>query len=144
MNLNPNFTPATVNIHIPLRLKRRGGRKLIVTPEGDTLAPAPAQKREPDAPLVKALLKAWKWQKDLESGKVHSMEDIAKRHNIDTAGVSRLMRLNFLAPDLKLAILEGAQPRTMLLQDVIRKVWPDAWEGQRAFFQGDASSKFPE
>jgi hypothetical protein len=41
------------------------------------------------------------------------MEDIAKRHNIDTASVSRLMRLNFLAPDLKLAILEGTQPRTL-------------------------------
>ena len=135
MNLNPNFTPATVNIHIPLRLKRRGGRKLIVTPEGHTLAPAPAQKRETDAPLVKALLKAWKWQKDLESGKVHSMEDIAKRHNIDTAGVSRLMRLNFLAPDLKLAILEGAQPRTMLLQDLIRKTWLDAWEEQQKMFE---------
>ena len=135
MNLNPNFTPATVNIHIPLRLKRRGGRKLIVTPEGHTLAPAPAQKRETDAPLVKALLKAWKWQKDLESGKVHSMEDIAKRHNIDTAGVSRLMRLNFLAPDLKLAILEGAQPRTILLQDLIRKAWPEDWEEQQKMFE---------
>ena len=135
MTINANFSPATVNIHIPLRLKRRGGRKLIVTPEGHTLAPAPAQKREPDAPLVKALLKAWKWQKDLESGKAQSMEDIAKRHNIDTAGVSRLMRLNFLAPDLKLAILEGAQPRTMLLQDVIRKAWPDAWEEQQKMFE---------
>lgn len=69
MTINANFSPATVNIHIPLRLKRRGGRKLIVTPEGHTLAPAPAQKREPDAPLVKALLKAWKWQKDLETAK---------------------------------------------------------------------------
>ena len=135
MTINANFSPATVNIHIPLRLKRRGGRKLIVTPEGHTLAPAPAQKREPDAPLVKALLKAWKWQKDLESGKAQSMEDIAKRHNIDTAGVSRLMRLNFLAPDLKLAILEGTQPRTMLLQDVIRKAWPDAWEEQQKMFE---------
>ncbi len=81
MNLNPNFSPATVNIHIPLRLKRRGGRKLIVTPEGHTLAPTPAQKREPDAPLVKALLKAWKWQKDLESGKAQSMENHARTHH---------------------------------------------------------------
>jgi hypothetical protein len=45
------------------------------------------------------------------------------------------MRLNFLAPDLKLAILEGTQPRTMLLQDVIRKVWPDDWEGQQKMFE---------
>jgi hypothetical protein len=134
MSISHHVTPATVNIHIPFRLKRRGGRKLIVTPEDNTLAPPPAQKRKSDAPLTKALLKAWKWQKDLESGKAQSMEDIAKRHNIDTASISRLMRLNFLAPDIKLAILEGTQPRTMLLQDVIRKVWSDDWEGQRRFF----------
>jgi hypothetical protein len=80
------------------------------------------------------LLKAWKWQKDLESGKAQSMEAIAERDKIDRAGVSRLMRLNFLAPDLKLAILEGTQPKTMQLQDLIRKAWSDDWEGQRAFF----------
>jgi hypothetical protein len=136
MSVSPTFTPAILDIHIPISLKRRRGRKLIVTPDGRTLAPTPVQKREPDAPLTKALLKAWKWQKDLESGKAQSMEDIAKRHNIDTASVSRLMRLNFLAPDLKLAILEGTQPKTMMLQDVIRKVWPDDWEGQRRFFGG--------
>ena len=107
------FLPTTLDVHIPIRLKRRGGRKVILTPEGHTLGPTPAQKREPDAPLTKALLKAWKWQKDLESGKAQSMEDIAKRHTIDAAGVSRLMRLNFLAPDLKLAILEGTQPKTI-------------------------------
>ena len=144
MRVSHNFTPATMDVHIPIRLKRRGGRKLIVTPEGNTLAPPPAQKREPDAPLTKALLKAWKWQKDLESGKAQSMEAIAERDKIDRAGVSRLMRLNFLAPDLKLAILEGTQPKTMQLQDLIRKAWPDDWEGQRAFFQGHTSYKFSE
>ncbi|MFM7622736.1 MAG: hypothetical protein ACKO57_07195, partial [Alphaproteobacteria bacterium] len=64
MNVSHNFTPTTMDVHIPLRLKRRGGRKLIVTPEGHTLAPSPVQKREPDAPLIKALLRAWQWQKD--------------------------------------------------------------------------------
>ncbi|MFM7631449.1 MAG: hypothetical protein ACKO43_06570 [Alphaproteobacteria bacterium] len=142
--MSPSFTPTTVNIHIPLCLKRRGGRKMIVTPEGHTLAPALAPKREPDAPLIKALLRAWQWQKDIESGKAQSMEAIAERHNVDTATVSRLMRLNFLAPDLKLAILEGTQPKALLLQDLIRKVWPEDWEGQRAFFQGYTSSKFSE
>jgi len=134
MKISHSFTPVTMDVHIPIRLKRRGGRKLIVTPDGSTIAPVPAALRIPDTPLIKAMLKAWRWQKDLESGIVQSMEEIAERYKVDKAGVSRLMRLNFLAPDLKLAILEGIQPKTMLLQDLLRKEWPTNWEEQRRFF----------
>jgi hypothetical protein len=37
----------TLTIRIPTRLQRRGGRKLIVTPEGMTV-PAPKPSRDPD------------------------------------------------------------------------------------------------
>ncbi len=43
----------TLTIRIPMRLQRRGGRKLIVTPEG-VAAPAPKPRR--DETLVKALV----------------------------------------------------------------------------------------
>jgi len=44
----------TLTIRIPMRLQRRGGRKLIMTPEGVT---APARKPNRDETLVKALVR---------------------------------------------------------------------------------------
>ena len=48
----------TLTIRIPMRLQRRGGRKLIITPEGGT-APTPKPRR--DETLVKALVRAHRW-----------------------------------------------------------------------------------
>jgi hypothetical protein len=44
----------TLTIRIPMRLQRRGGRKLIMTPEG--AAPAPKPRR--DDALIKAFIRA--------------------------------------------------------------------------------------
>jgi hypothetical protein len=43
-----------LNIHIPWKLRRRGGKKVIITPDGRTVDPnfGPAM---PDDPLVRAL-----------------------------------------------------------------------------------------
>ena len=132
MNMQSVLQGGILSVHIPMRLKRHGARKLIVTPDGRAVTPPPVPKQ--DDTLVRALVRAWKWQKLLDDGKYASIETLAAKENVDPSYISRLLRLNFLAPDLKLAILEGTQPRTMLLQDVIRKVWPEDWEGQRRFF----------
>jgi hypothetical protein len=55
----------TLTIRIPMRLQRRGGRKLIMTPEGMT---ALAGKRSRDETLVKALVRAHRWRRRIESG----------------------------------------------------------------------------
>ena len=56
----------TLTIRIPIRLQRRGGRKLIVMPEGVT---APARKPSRDETLVKALVRAHGWRRRIESGR---------------------------------------------------------------------------
>jgi len=50
--------------HIPMRLQRRGGRKLIVTPEGAVPTPKPRR----DDTLIKALVRAHRWRRRIESG----------------------------------------------------------------------------
>ena len=50
----------TLPIRIPMRLQRRGGRKLIVTPEGMA---ATARKPSRDETLVKALVRAHRWRR---------------------------------------------------------------------------------
>ena len=51
----------TLVVPIPMRFQRRGGGKRIVAPDGSELAPA--TKPQPDGTLVKALARAWRWQK---------------------------------------------------------------------------------
>ena len=51
----------TLVVRIPMRFQRRGGRKRIVAPDGSEIAPS--TKPQPDGTLVKALARAWRWQR---------------------------------------------------------------------------------
>jgi hypothetical protein len=66
----------TLTIRIPMRLQRRGGRKLIMTPEGSA-APTPKPRR--DETLVKALVRALRWRRKIESGQAKSITDLAEQ-----------------------------------------------------------------
>ena len=51
----------TLVVRIPMRFQRRGGRKRIVAPDGTAIVPT--SKPQPDGTLVKALARAWRWQR---------------------------------------------------------------------------------
>jgi hypothetical protein len=55
----------TLVIRIPMRFQRRCGRKRIVAPDGSAIVPT--LKPQPDGTIVKALARAWRWQRVLES-----------------------------------------------------------------------------
>ena len=69
----------TLTIRIPMRLQRRGGRKLIMTPEG---AAAPTRKPRRDETLVKALVRAHRWRRRIESGRAKSITDLAEQEDV--------------------------------------------------------------
>jgi len=117
----------TVTIHIPMRFARRGGRKLIIAPDGR--APAPA-KPERDETMVRALVKAHCWRRRIESGKTKSITDLAAQERVTDAYVCRLLPLTCLAPDIVEAILDGRQPKGLKLAALLRGV-PLAWLSQR-------------
>jgi hypothetical protein len=75
---------AILTIHIPMRLQRRGGRKLIMTPEGVT---APARKPSRDATLIRALVRAHRWRRKIESGQSKSITDLAEQEGVTDAYV---------------------------------------------------------
>jgi hypothetical protein len=62
------------------RLRRRGGRKLIMTPEG---TPMPAPKPRCDDTLIKALVRAHRWRRKIESGQAKSITDVAEQEGRD-------------------------------------------------------------
>jgi hypothetical protein len=96
---------STLVVRIPMRFQRRGGRKRIVAPNGSAIVPA--SKPQPDGTLVKALARAWRWQRLLDSGVYASVSDIGDAENISKSYVSRILRLALLAPDIVEGILAG-------------------------------------
>ena len=89
-----------------MRLQRRGGRKLIMTPEG---VAASARKPRRDDTLIKALVRGHRWRRRIESGQAKSITDLAEQEGVTDAYVCRLLPLTCLAPDVVEAILDGRQ-----------------------------------
>ena len=115
-------------IHIPMRFKKRGGRKEIIAPEGlDTAFPADAP---PQEALVVALARAHRWQQMLDSGEVDSITELADRLDVDRSYVARILRLTLLAPDIIEGILAGREPSGLSLANLI-KTLPMLWDEQR-------------
>ena len=107
--------------------KRRSGQKMIIAPDGsDAWTPA---KPRPDETLVRALVRAHRWNRMLEQGRYRSIAEIAEAEKIDRAYVSRLLNLTLLAPDIQEAILEGRQPKAMQLEELTQPM-PEVWGKQ--------------
>ena len=120
----------TITVFIPMTWKkRRSGQKVIIAPDGsDAWAPA---KPRPDETLIRALARAHRWNRMLESGRCRSIAEIAEAEKIDRSFVSRLLDLTLLAPDIQEAILEGRQGRGMQLEEMMGAM-SGAWE-QRTY-----------
>lgn len=120
----------TVTIRIPMRLERRGGRKLIITPDGS--APTPA-KADCDETMIRALVKAHRWRRQIDTGQFRSGSELAAHEKITDSYVARMLTLTLLAPDITQAIFEGRQPKGLRLANLLRGI-PLAWEEQRKRF----------
>jgi hypothetical protein len=121
----------TMTIRIPMRLQRRGGRKLIMMPEGVAV---PARKPSRDETLVKALVRAHRWRRRIESGRAKSITDLAEQEGVTDAYVCRLFPLTCLAPDIVEAILDGRQPKGLRLGEMLGN-GPLVWEEQRRLWR---------
>ena len=71
----------------------------------------PTPKPCPDETLVKALVRAHRWRRQIESGHAKSIIHLAEQEGVMDAYVCRLLPLTCLAPDIVEAILDGRQPR---------------------------------
>jgi hypothetical protein len=116
----------TLVVRIPMRFQRRGGRKRIVAPGGSEIAPT--SKPQPDGTLLKALARAWRWQRLLEEGRFASVRELGKAERVGLSYVSRIVRLTLLAPDVVERILDGG-PTAGLAEFL--KPFPVGWTNQR-------------
>jgi hypothetical protein len=70
--------------------------------------------------LVKALARAWRWQKLLGRGVYSSMNEIAEAERIRKCYVSRILRLALLAPDIVEAIVGSWADQQVMLEQLER------------------------
>ncbi len=126
--MKPAATPDTITLHVPLRVVKRGGRKEVQLPDG-----APVQRRT-DNTLIKALARAFRWKKMLESGEFTTINELAEHEGIAPSYMTRVLRLTLLAPDIVEAILDGRQGPEVTPGRLL-KGFPVEWEGQAAMAQ---------
>ncbi len=127
---------ASIVVRVPLTIRRRPGRKMIVTTvnqQGDTVMPTRA-----DPVLVKALARAFRYQRMLDEGRHASISEMAEGERIERGYLGTLLRLTLLAPDIVEAILDGRQPAGLELPRFLDAVQTD-WSGQRQALLGATS-----
>ena len=113
-----------LTVRVPLAVrKQRGGRKLVLTPGGITNRGASAA----DTTLVKALARAFRWRRMMETGRYGTIDELAAAEKINSSYVSRLLRLTLLAPDIVEAILDGRQREGMTLP-ALMEPFPVEWD----------------
>ena len=102
------------------------------------LVPAPAQPRIDNA-LLKALARAHRWQRMLESGEYASITELAKAEDVNDSYACRVLRLSLLAPSIVTAILDGRHDCDVMLKQLMRPL-PVRWDEQTAALKlGDRS-----
>jgi hypothetical protein len=116
-----------LTVRVPLAVRKlRGGRKLVLTPASTTNRGSPAA----DTTLVKALARAFRWRRMMETGRYGTIDELAAAEKINSSYVSRLLRLTLLAPDIVEVILDGRQPEGMTLP-ALMEPFPVEWARQK-------------
>ncbi|MCA4920284.1 MAG: hypothetical protein ING82_12725 [Roseomonas sp.] len=116
----------SVTISVPLTIRRRGGRKQIIGPDGAVAQPgdngAGVVPVHGDPALIKALARGFRWRRMLEEGRYASISEMAKAEGVERGYVGTLLRLTLLPPEMVEAILAGRQPEGVTLPALLEGV----------------------
>jgi hypothetical protein len=74
---------------------------------------------------VKAIARAFRWRKLLETGVFTMVGEIAAAEEINASHIGRILRLTLLAPDIVEAIQDGRQPAEMTAAVLMRPLAVD-------------------
>jgi hypothetical protein len=122
----------SVTVVVPMAIRRRGGRKQIMGPDGAVLGAggngSGVAETRGDPALVKALARAFRWRRMLEEGRYGSVRELAKAEGVDRGYVGRVLNLTLLAPAMVEGILDAQQPCSVMLPALLARVRPE-WPG---------------
>lgn len=121
-----------IHVHIPMFLKRKDGRKMVITPkaiDGDV----PNAESHIQESVAMAIVRAHAWAELLEKKEVETITDLSNLLKIDGSYLTRLLKLTTLAPDIIEAIFNGEEPDGLSLSKLVQP-FPDDWSEQRQHF----------
>jgi len=95
----------------------------------------------PDPKLVAVIHNARRAQRLVEENRDKSIHDLAQEMGCGPGHFSRLIRLNYLAPDIVTAILDGTQPAHLTRDSLARASVPMDWALQRNLFGFPAAER---
>lgn len=73
----------SITVQVPLTIRRRGGPKMVILPNGAVIPGAPRQATTTaDPALLKALARAFRWRRMLVDGRYAWVSDIARANAI--------------------------------------------------------------
>lgn len=113
-------------ITLPFHTKRRGVECRIILGNGK------ASNADPDANLIAAIKRSFRWWRRLTQEDGWSIQKLAEQDKMDASDVTRLLPLAFLAPEIIEAIVDGQQPVDLNLER-FKKMGslPISWTEQR-------------
>ena len=120
----------SITLSVPFSIRRKGGRRYIITPSDATPQYDAPKHYEP---LVNALIKAFHWKELLDTGAVDNLAEIVDKEKINKSYVMRVFKMTLLAPDIVAAILDGRQPKYLTVMDFLKSI-PTDWSEQRSRF----------
>ena len=124
------MTAATsITVRVPLKIRRRAGRKTVVTPVAEEDGDDTIQTRA-DPALVKALARAFRYRRLLDEGRYASITEMAEAERIERGYLGTLLRLTLLAPALVEELMEGRAGLGATLPELLQP-FPEIWERQR-------------
>ena len=115
----------TIRVVIPLSIRKRNGRPKILPPDDHCAR----EGRTQDPHVLRAIARAWKWRRQLESGAVSTIQDIAVAENVSDRFVGRMIRMAYLAPSVLEALVIARRPPAIALSDLVT-VAELPWDGQ--------------
>src|SRR6266568_391121 len=124
---------STITVRVPISIRKRGGRKVVLAPDGTMVHTQTLFCQQVDNEMVKAIARAFRWREMLENGAYSTIKEIAEGEKIAETYVGRVLRLTLLAPDVVELILAARQPPWISLPAMMRR-FPVEWVDQRKLF----------
>jgi hypothetical protein len=123
----------SITVRVPLAVRRRPGRKTVVTPVQEGVA---AVATRADPALVKALARAFRYQRLLDDGRYASISEMAQAERIERGYLGSLLRLTLLAPNTVEAIIDGRPSEGLNLPQLLIP-FPVDWSAQHKVVERD-------
>lgn len=118
-----------IEITLNIAFRSYAGRKIAYS---TTQGVVSIQQTNHDTSLITAIVRSYKWNRMIERGEITIASDIAKLEGVERTYASDVLRLKYLAPDIVTMIMNGTQPRTLNVSQLVRQKLPLDWQAQKA------------